>query len=749
MAVAPAQNGTQAPANGAATSSRPVTEEVGISGTANYGGRLLAESNSKLTHALAYGIAGQQTWGEWERAVRTNPFVHMGLEFVLAAIRDARLDFEPNEANAQSEAQAEFLSWTLDNCRPGRVEWLNQAGRGSLGFGFALHEMVAGAVEHEALPGGRGYTVAKLAERLPSSVREDGWKEDEHGNLESIVQLGPRKMGTEYTSVSLPAANCLLTTWNQNGNNWAGFSAFRAVWYCIKQQEEILKAIGIGVVRESCGIPTIGVEKDAPELTVAQLESLESFTSNAAFHENANIVLPRGVTLDWKFSPGANKNHVVETWNALGRIILAQVGAQQIDLGTGSTGSRSVGEVHEASAEAFIQGVCSVLERVLEKLVKTVVDWNWPTTKPGTYPRPKLTLKKAKLGPKERFEAMKLARDAGFITITPADENVAREELGLSPLDESERERIKDAARVAPSVVPAAPGVAPLVSGAAPSNLSAAPGFVPRRALRESELVLDLSAISSFFDGTREAFERGAKPLVAAAVMRALPDVKDAMADGDPSEVAGLDLDLAALDAFVAEFLEQCRAEGYRQVRAELRKSAPAGAFKFASEEEQDDKGLPEPDDGPSEAQQDAQDVLTATRKHLVRRMKNRILSDMEGAAVDVLRTNGDAEEVVVNVMERQVTTGAFKSDAGLVVTKAFSIGREEMAQEMGDAIDSVELSAILDQSTCTECASLDGTEFDFNSEQHDALTPPLSSRCYGGDNCRCLLVYRMARVRE
>lgn len=745
------QSGTSAPANGAATSSRPVAGEKGISGTANYGGRLLTESNSALTHTLAFGTAGTQTWGEWERAARTNPFVHMGLEFVLAAIRDARLDFEADENNPDSVAQSEFLAWTLDNCTPGRAEFLNQSGRGALTFGFALHEMVGAPVEHEKLPGGRGYTVTKLAERLPASVREDGWKEDEHGNLSHIVQMGPKKMGREFPTVELPASDVLLHTWNRNGNNYAGFSAFRPVWYAVKQQEEILKAHGIGIVRESCGIPTVeSTGLDSPDLTPDQRESLEDFCLNATYHENANIIMPRGYGLKWIFSGGANKGHVMEAYQALGRIVLACVGAQQIELGTGSTGSRSVGEVHQASSQAFIQGVCASLERVLEKLVKTVVDWNWPDTKPGAYPKPKLTLKKATLGPKERFEAMKLAKDAGLLTVTAADENIAREELGLSPLDEDERAAAKDEARANLPVVPAAPGANPLPPGAAPSRLSAtSPVFMPRRPLRESEKVLDLSAISDFFDGSRETFANGVRPLVAMAVMKLLPAVKDAMADGviDADEVADLPLDVATLDAFVASFLEKCRAEGYRQVRNELRKSAPE-PLKFAAEEEQDDKGFPEPD-GPSEAQQDAQDVLAATRKHLVRRMKNRVLSDMEGAAVDVLRTNGEAEEVVSRVMERQVTTGAFKQDAGLVITKAFSVGREEFAQEMGDSVESVELSAILDQSTCTECESLDGTEFDFNSEQHDALTPPLSSRCHGGDNCRCLLLYRFARERS
>ncbi len=744
------ETSTKPPSNGHASTSAPVLGEQGVSGTGNYNGRLLAESNAKLQHTQAFGTAGTQTWGEWERAARTNPFVHAGVEFVLAAIRDARLDFEADEANPASEAQVEFLHWTLDNCKPGRAEFLNQSGRGALTFGFALHEMVAEPVAHASLPGGRGYTVVKLAERLPSSVREDGWREDDAGNLATIIQLGPKKMGREFPTVELPASKCLLHSWNRNGNNYAGFSAFRPVWYLVKQQEEIIKILGVGMARESCGIPTVEGEKDAPDLTTEQRGSLEDFCSNATYHENANIIMPRGYSLKWIFSPGANKAHVVEAYQALGRIILAQVGAQQIELGTGSTGSRSVGEVHQSSAEAFIQGVCSSLERVLEKLVRTVIDWNWGPQ--ASYPRPKLTLKKAKLGPKERFEAMKLAKDAGLLTITAADESAAREELGLSPIDEAERDEGREAekesaaarAEMVPS--PAAPevGKGP-PAAAALSRLSAGEslGFVPRRQLRASEQYLELAAINATFDRSRETFADGMRPLVAELLMRALPDVKAAMADGDATDVGEVPLDMTRVEAFVGKFLASLRAEGYRQAKGEMRRAGVKAGVQLAAGEEDDKYGPHETPDA------DAPDDLAPMRKHLTRRIKNRISSDMEREAIAVLDRGGDPEEVVSGTLEDQTSTGAFKTDAGIVTTRAFSMGREQFAEEFGDQIESCELSAILDKDTCGPCDQLDGVEFEFGSAEDAELTPPLSSKCNGGDACRCLKLFHIKRSRE
>ncbi len=126
----------------------------------------------------------------------------------------------------------------------------------------------------------------------------------------------------------------------------------------------------------------------------------------------------------------------------------------------------------------------------------------------------------------------------------------------------------------------------------------------------------------------------------------------------------------------------------------------------------------------------------------MVRKLKNRLRSEIEDRAIDIVRTGGDADEVVAEVVQSQLDSSALTRDAGLIVTKAFSMGREEFAREMGDQVAYVELSSILDDGTCAYCEEHDGDEFDFGSPQHDAMTPPLR-QCEGGPRCRCLLIYR------
>jgi hypothetical protein len=280
----------------------------------------------------------------------------------------------------------------------------------------------------------------------------------------------------------------------------------------------------------------------------------------------------------------------------------------------------------------------------------------------------------------------------------------------------------------------------------------AAPTFVPRRPLRPEEKCLDLQAMDSLLTRAREQFERGAKPVVIEMLVRAMPDITAAMADGDPSEVASLVLDDSRLISFVDLYLENLRAEGYRQAKAEKSRSLDisegraegspelaSAPVHLAAEEDKDDE---RPQSSEYEEIHDRiEKVQKAQRNQVVRRTSNRLRADIEREAIEVLRTNGAPDEVVSRVVRRQIESASFKQDAGLVVTKAFSMGRDQFIREHADEVETMKLSAVLDGKQCLACDRLDGTEIELGSDEHDELTPPLAGVCDGADNCRCLLV--------
>lgn len=747
------------------------TAAAGVSGTANFFGRLLVERNAALRDQSAYGRAGTTEWGEWAEIRRTNPFVSAGIDFVLQPIRDARVDIEAASEVAQpdrrlAQQQADFVRWNLLE----RLDWpafLSGAGDTMLSAGFSLFEPVFDAgVASPYLPGGTGYALRAAEERIPQSLHPNPWVVDEAGALVGVRQWAPTGGAARWTDVTIPAERLLLFSWQRQGTNWAGVSAFRAVWYIAgRVMPELLRLVGVTYQREGAGVPVAtAADKDTP-LTDAQRQELVRLMGNLVFHENANIVMPAGWSINWVFSPAANKGHVLDAWRQLGIVCLQQVSAQQLSLGTSDTGSRSVGETHDARAMAYVRAVAAVLEAVLNGvtgeahagLVRRLIDANWGPQ--PAYPRVKLTLKRAQMDPALKATALATSKTAGTLTWTLDDENALREELGLAPIDEEAREEELERRRamVPTSALPSAGAPSPQPRGApadggdeedegpdveegGPSARLSAVGFVPRRPLRPAEAKLNLAAMSSFLDSAREDFERRVRPLVVEMLVRAAPAITAAMADGTPDEVATLPLDTARLEEAVGQYLATTRGEGKRQVAREVTKPGAAEALVekrsdgvARMEDQKEDEAVPE-------ATQDADEVMDAQQKALVRRMANRLRAELEAEAIDALRTGGDGAEVVARTVRRQLDTGAFKADAGSVITKAFNIGRDEGARLMG-GVTSVEYSAILDGKQCIPCNSMDGKTAAFGSAEHDAMVPP-NRDCAGGGNCRCLLAY-------
>lgn len=74
---------------------------------------------------------------------------------------------------------------------------------------------------------------------------------------------------------------------------------------------------------------------------------------------------------------------------------------------------------------------------------------------------------------------------------------------------------------------------------------------------------------------------------------------------------------------------------------------------------------------------------------------------------------------------------------------EAFALGRNLEAQRQAAQIDSVVRSAILDKNTCTPCIDRDGNVYELNTPAYFDDMPP--NHCEGGEQCRCLYIYRRA----
>jgi hypothetical protein len=755
---------TPAPAVGTETRTAPPAEAalalptvpVGVTGTANFGGDILAESNNALLYQQAYGTAGTREWGEWEGLVRTNPWVAAGLDFIVSPIRDARIDVEEAPESEQPDraaaaAHAEYLRWAFSTGGSTLTDFLVSAVRGMLGTGFAVFEPTFRKAVNATLPGGEGWTLARLAERLPNTLAYNAWVEDAEGrDLIAIKQNGPR--GQEWWSGLVPAERLLLFTWQRAGNNYAGFSAFRAVWYLAKIQAELLRLVGVTYQREGAGIPVAQATDYNAPLSAEQRKALQQTLSGAVYHEAAAVVMPAGWSIEWVFSGGANKGHVLDAWRQLGIVILQQVQAQQLVLGTSDTGSRSVGAVHDASAMAFVQSVIAQLEAVINGvpgraytgLVQRLVRAQFGAGVTA-FPRVKLQPPRAQLSPDVRLAAVRDAVVAKVLTPTLDVENAVREVLGFEPI--SEEDRKAHAPAVPSPFMPFRPAAGAgqedassvgtsRASNPPPLSASAPRGpWTPRRPLRASEERTDWGGLDAYLTEAREEFEKEARGLVVQMLAKAASDITAAMEDGNPDEVATLPLDTAGLDSLVAQYLDAARDFGKRTATAEIQR----GTGEDIAEKRADGIDTLRAAAG-DDIEGEADEVLEAQRRQAVRRMVSRLRLELEDEAIDVLRVGGDASEVVARTVANQLETGAFRSDAGLLTAKAVNVGRDEAARLMG-GVSEVEYSALLDSETCEPCQQMDGRRATFNSSEHDAMVPP-NRDCEGGARCRCVLLY-------
>lgn len=753
-ATATAVAATPAPA------AKPESHARGIPGNANFQGRLIVEPNEALRDQSGYGRAGTYDPGAWKEIALSNPYVTAGLDFILGPVADARVDVEPapkesGVPESAAKGQADFLRQCLTE-KFKLTTHLEAAARGFLLSGFALFEPVFGlqglapgeavaddaAQEAGAPPRPRDLWVLKsLEQRLPNSLdmAAGAWLESDDGKLTGIKQSGPRGMTGAWARPILSADKVLLYSWKREGNNWQGESQLRSAWYIAgRVMPMLLKLAGVTVQREGAGLPQVKrTDENADDLTPKQREELLTFIANSSFHESAGAIMPKGWEVEWVFSPGANKTFIIDLWKSLGLVVLQQLGAQQLTLGTDNTGSRSVGEVHDARAMAFVRKVLAFSEGVLNGdsgewhtgITKRLIDFNFGPQL--AYPRVKLTAKRPEMSPSELASSAKQLKDAGLLTPTVDDENVVRERTGFAPITEEERTAAKEKAAALAPPSPFGGGNDGPEPGGKPQFGKKLQASMPRNAwkpwrpLRASEAKLRLSELDAYFIAQREAYEGRARVVFSVMMGTAAPQVSRAMQDGEvsPEEVAAVTFNTKRLDALNREFLAEVRAAGARFASEELGPTVLRAA---------------EPDD---EAEAEAQAVLDAQASALLRRQMNRARAELEREAIDALRTGDDADVVVSRALESQLESGAFRADAGSVLTKTFNVGREEAARMLG-GVETVELSAILDSATCEACVAADGSEAEFGSAEHDRLVPPVRD-CAGRDSCRCLLVYR------
>lgn len=396
--------------------------EIGQSGVAVYNGLITGEEYNPL-------VSGQRGLKVWEEMRRSDPTVRQSLWAIKHPLTQAEWRVEPASDSAADKSAAELVDYNLFNL----LNWTLalEVISNYLEFGHGLHEMV---IEPREVNGKLRIVVSKLGYRKATTIQK--W-ETEDGKP-GITQATP-----DGTMKSIPDANLLRFTNQQEGDNYEGISLLRTAykpWFS-KSRLEMIELVGHE--RQAVGIPEAHYP---PNATTAEKEKVRKLLRNLRANEEQYMLTPIGWEtgfMDMKAGTTRDVSPAIEKYD---RQILRNVFAQFLELGASAAGSRSTSEDHSRFFEMALESVARYIQSVVnDKLIPTLVDLNFNVTE---YPK----LQHGHIGDENLpvlSEAVSKFVAATALHPRPEDENVVRKLVGWPELSDKEIKELKKQAEEA------------------------------------------------------------------------------------------------------------------------------------------------------------------------------------------------------------------------------------------------------------------------------------------------------------
>lgn len=432
----PSFSGTPFPTGGVDTP-KQLTEELGSTGTWNFGGWIRGEDPNQAMD----GMTAIRNLDEMRRA---DGQVHASLEVVKQPIRTANYEVDASdEDDPESVAIAEFVKWNLFERMTTTWDDLIRQSLLMLDFGFMLFEKVW-SIQEDGDHQGR-IVIHKLGPRPPKTIQQ--WFTDEDGALLSIKQLAVKAGAYQYLDV--PASKLVRFTFQQEGDNFQGISMLRTAYphWSMKKQFYLIDAIrasrfGVGVPRVKFAAGFSPSRDDNAALST-MLQGLSS-------HQHAYLIEPPQFTTDILIPSGTQGGvDIMPSIEHHNSQITRNILAQFLDMGGASSGgSHALGA---SAMDFFLNAIESIADQICDtlnkQLIQDLVDMNFDSQK---YP----TLRPVGIQETDvkslAMAAAALAK-AGLLTADMQTENTFRNLMNLP-------ERAEDEPQPG---APAAPGVSP------------------------------------------------------------------------------------------------------------------------------------------------------------------------------------------------------------------------------------------------------------------------------------------------
>jgi hypothetical protein len=342
-------------------------------------------SPSPFTSALRQDanrdLAGQKGIAKYREMKRTSAAIRSSLRMVKTPIESARWDVLPGADTPIAKKQADFVREVLFNSLD--VTWAQTLADilTMLEYGWSILHKVY--IKEVGTGNGARIVLAKLAPRHPLDVEHVQY--DAFGSPEAVwfYPAGAYEMRTDggispignagNANIDVPMARLVVFTLDGEAGDIQGTSLLRSAYGHWMIQNALMRIDAIQKERHSLGIPVITLPPGAKDTDLALAEEIGR---NLRANERAHVVLPDP---NWNLEWAKLSGQPVDPRDSL------EWHTNQIKANVLWTGES------DNEYDLFMKSVRYIADRVADTInkwvVRELIDFNWATTKPGTYPR--------------------------------------------------------------------------------------------------------------------------------------------------------------------------------------------------------------------------------------------------------------------------------------------------------------------------------------------------------------------------
>ncbi|MEO8483340.1 MAG: DUF935 family protein [Acidobacteriota bacterium] len=720
-------------------------KEIGASGTVNMMGIISGvELNARLVPP-----EGLKVYDEMRNLAQ----VHASLYIVKAPILSSTpVVRPPKDGDATDQAIADFCQASLFKPRSMRISWRRVFEHllTRLDYGVSVSEKVW-QYDHET----GTWRLRKIAPRLAPTLW--GWEQDKDGELVHVIQQA-FKPDLSYTTMPMPAAKCLISSHQREGDNYWGRSILRSAYFHWWALTEMLR---IGVVRADrwgVGIPKAkftSVDAWANTKLVNQVKkALKALRS----HEKAWVMEHPEVEFSMLQMNGTDggvklSDDIEFHAKMIIQNVLATFLSGQAD-GMSTNRTSKLADIFSSVLELVAGDIAEDLD---EQVIAELCDLNFVMAG-REYPHVEFT-NIADTDLEALADQVGRLAAIGFITPSAEDEDFFREQYKLPP-------RAADAPT--PPGPPEDPGVDP---NADPNdNPDAADDETPALRLKDDGRLLGRAptSVETFCLRAPETYARNLNQ-TALALEKRLTAIRklqfdklaEAIVKRDARTTTKAFTDLRPDNFTIPEkgLVKQALrkthqaafADGRRKIRQELARQGATVPLRMTQDVDEwnvlELAGKKKPQPTLPNTASAATSALSTSASVTAERLNDAWFNRVLDVATRLRRTGVRGQGLVTEMwkaLENELSSG-LRGTARAEVNEAFGLGRGVEAQINEDDIEKAVWSCLLDVDACQPCIDRDGTEATLDSQEY-ADNPVPYKNCDGnkggGDACRCQWLY-------